>query len=419
MADCFSCDCTLVLLYDANRVAPGAATENEVFANVDLVVDWMNENRDFFSFEHNLRNGDSYGPHKMQTSGTWQDFPLDVNSGRSGIGGGTVTFSDVPAYEFALETQIFADDENQGTTTCSVFGESWEYKAHELSTTPGDNPNVFWLFMPALGRQFRQFTLTAFGTTRTVRESNFVTVGQIVTTVYTPFDYETNSQSPLHICVHRPTSNLIFWTGSPNYTSQINRPDEWESLGVRSGSGNYVQTEYFNSPVEIRSFGRVVVTRDGATVLEALRPTQAESFAATQEEGVYFVTSYVDETTDTASTLPYRRRYPRPLKQFASFVVDRVAPVFGYSAINDVYEGFDLNFFRDDSQHYNCTKPGVIKYPNSEDVVVVFEHIKQQYVSPSDDGTNTPPNPYFNSFNEFGKFLYPVDTPGIFFFLGL
>lgn len=95
---------------------------------------------------------------------------------------------------------------------------------------------------------------------------------------------------------------------------------------------------YYRLPVAQINGQRVTVYRNGETVLQAIRPTQAQCLAATADDGSYLVVSEVDEPSDVTFSESTYGQFPRMtkyLKDYTSFVIDSRKPAAGFLPIDD------------------------------------------------------------------------------------
>jgi hypothetical protein len=349
MSDCDCCGCEIVSNYRNQRIKPDGLT----FAQ------WISSDRKFFEIEGNIQD-DSGGPVEFTTAGG--SFVVDSFQSETHAYGGPLTLKGVWGTKHFLDV---------GGTVGQIFGGSVQYVAF------GQQASIFPTFVtPTIGEiapavlpfpdlysteeqidaardeEVQMSFMTLGYADKSLRVSligsnaqpNARLNGRIEIDAWHDLD---DDDEPWIITAagyqrakngYGPAPNLLS-TADLNRSAAGSQTPTFFLPAAENPGSFWPRAPYFAAPVIVRG-EKVTLYRNGEVVLEGIRPSEAATLAATAEDGSYLIVSEVDESTNrpwTGSGIDTRRRWPRPFKQLASFVVDRQGPVVGATPPQDFW----------------------------------------------------------------------------------
>lgn len=366
MAGC-GCDCEIVVNYRGQRVPA-----NESF------VSWINRRHDFYENEEcgDVGGMDTYGPDTLETDGGWTQLGPYADYAT----GGELTIGPFCASSHWIDLAIATLD-TETSVTYVAFGKTATIEIIEANPAIGEQATG--LYNDLLEEEYNEAlsvpVLRPF--IKYENESLLRYTPQIRVDAWHELD---ESDSPWVITVSgSPTGPGAFhyWVESAFIQEYSGTWSGWINKGpfffpgVQEADGTPTNETYFNAPVIVLG-EKVTLYRDGEVVLDGVvRPSAAETLAATAVDGSYLIVSEVDDSTDRPWEHPTepdrRKRYPRPITMLGSFVVDREGPVIGATApqdfyVDNPYQAFGGSSFADqgDPQAIMSTKPLGIGMPS-------------------------------------------------------
>lgn len=332
-------------------------------SGVDVVpfVDWINRSHKFHEYEpyfevtylYNTGDADSYGPETLESDGKWSEG-IYVGYARV-VGGGSITIASVWGTKHTIRIASYAGGEGD-TFTFVAFGQTAKFQNEEKTRTLGEiNPGLTWFKWNVYAATKDQIddakdvpikygTMVYGDTSLCIWNESFGGVGGLEIAAWRQIDGDEDPWVVTASSFGRAKNDLGV-EDLPFPREEINRSPFFPPYPQDPSSQppDYViygiYGKYFNKPVYVRG-EKVTLYRNGEVVLQGIRPSDEATLAATDKDGSYLIVSEVDESTNrpwTEAGIDTRRRWPRPWKQLASFVVDRDGAVIGATPPQDFW----------------------------------------------------------------------------------